>query len=320
MPIDPVLASTIDWGQTTGGNLLTDWLNWRRQQRMNETNRNWMEEQALNERMWNKHMWELNNIYNTPKMQVERLRAAGLNPALMYGNTANTGVSSSPAQGYDRPNIEGKSYNFRGASGSGIFERYQTMRNIQAQTDNVSADTLIKKQRAINEATANELQVLDKYQKTFDLMKDKKMFPHQLDALIQGINETTERIKKIREETGYITVMTDHEGTKKMLTEKQIAQIEANIKLINAQSGKTYHDMRYARKLADLFEMWGITDKDHWIARSIINGLTNDEAKRYLEERFGVPREKEPSYKTRRHSKGAKAKRSNKSYYNWNIK
>lgn len=36
---------------------------------------------SLNERMWN-----MQNAYNTPRKQRERLKAAGLNPDLMYGN------------------------------------------------------------------------------------------------------------------------------------------------------------------------------------------------------------------------------------------
>ena len=32
-----------------------------------------------------KEFWNMQNEYNTPTKQVERLKAAGLNPALMYG-------------------------------------------------------------------------------------------------------------------------------------------------------------------------------------------------------------------------------------------
>lgn len=44
-----------------------------------------------------KEFWNMQNAYNTPKAQMERLKAAGLNPALMYGqgNTGNAqGLSS----------------------------------------------------------------------------------------------------------------------------------------------------------------------------------------------------------------------------------
>lgn len=44
------------------------------------------EQRAYEQQMWNKQ-----NAYNTPAAQVQRLKDAGLNPALMYGDSASTG-------------------------------------------------------------------------------------------------------------------------------------------------------------------------------------------------------------------------------------
>ena len=60
-----------------------------------------------NERMqqrqnaWNLEQWNRNNAYNHPAAQMQRLKAAGLNPDLLYGQNAGgaMGNSSSPAQG-----------------------------------------------------------------------------------------------------------------------------------------------------------------------------------------------------------------------------
>ena len=60
-----------------------------------------------NERMqqqqnaWNLEQWNRNNEYNSPAAQMQRLKAAGINPDLMYGQNAGgaSGNSSSPAQG-----------------------------------------------------------------------------------------------------------------------------------------------------------------------------------------------------------------------------
>ena len=40
-----------------------------------------------------KEFWNMQNAYNTPKAQMQRLKDAGLNPALMYGqgNVGNAG-------------------------------------------------------------------------------------------------------------------------------------------------------------------------------------------------------------------------------------
>ena len=44
-----------------------------------------------------KEMWKTQNAYNTPMKQMERLKQAGLNPALMYGQ-GNTGNANNVPQ------------------------------------------------------------------------------------------------------------------------------------------------------------------------------------------------------------------------------
>jgi len=64
--------------------------NWR--------NRKFAEEQADKQYERTKELRDYDNAYNSPASQVARLKAAGLSPALMYGNgSAATGVSSSGA-------------------------------------------------------------------------------------------------------------------------------------------------------------------------------------------------------------------------------
>lgn len=59
---------------------------------------------AANERMqheqnkWNLEQWNRNNVYNSPAAQMQRFKAAGLNPDLMY-QQGTPGISSAPAQG-----------------------------------------------------------------------------------------------------------------------------------------------------------------------------------------------------------------------------
>ena len=59
---------------------------------------------SANERMqheqnkWNLEQWNRNNAYNSPAAQMQRFKAAGLNPDLMY-QQGTPGISSAPAQG-----------------------------------------------------------------------------------------------------------------------------------------------------------------------------------------------------------------------------
>lgn len=75
---------------------------WQEQQ--STIQREWSEAQADKQNAWNYEMWLKEQEYNSPEFQVERMRAAGLNP-LFYGLDGNSvGQAQAAAQplGYDR--------------------------------------------------------------------------------------------------------------------------------------------------------------------------------------------------------------------------
>lgn len=73
--------------------------------------------QSANQRKWNEDMWNKQNAYNTPAMQMQRLKKAGLNPALMYGQ-GNVG-NAEKVQGYQQPQIENIGANVAQATAAG---------------------------------------------------------------------------------------------------------------------------------------------------------------------------------------------------------
>lgn len=108
---------------------------------------------------YNKKMFDYMNAYNTPVKQMERLKEAGLNPALMYGQgtTGNATQGVAPYQAERNENI-----------GAGIAQGLQagtTFDLAKAQKDNIEANTL--------ERIANaELQGFAKYEKE-QMLKDR---------------------------------------------------------------------------------------------------------------------------------------------------
>jgi hypothetical protein len=102
--------------------------------------------------------WQMQNAYNTPKQQMQRLKDAGLNPALIYGTSANTGVAGSVAPSKPAP------YNVKdptpSALQSAMIISQVRLQNSQANKNN--AETLriegitpnevrVKQQKAIQE-------------------------------------------------------------------------------------------------------------------------------------------------------------------------
>lgn len=115
--IDPVTGAALI---TAGSNLLGDILGFGSQSSANNTNlqiaretnaqnyKMFQEQLAYNEDMWNKQ-----NEYNDPKNQAQRLLAAGINPATVFGNGAITPAGQLVAP--QAPQMEGahvNPYNF----------------------------------------------------------------------------------------------------------------------------------------------------------------------------------------------------------------
>lgn len=96
--------------------------------------------------------WNLQNDYNSPTAQMQRLRSAGMNPAMMYGQSASgaTGAASSiaPSKAAPRENA---------LSGQNL-SMFSQIANTEAQTDNLRRQNTVLIQEAALKAaqTANE--------------------------------------------------------------------------------------------------------------------------------------------------------------------
>lgn len=86
-------------------------------------------------------MWNRGNAYNDPINQMDRLKKAGLNPNLVYGNGA-VGNTASQLPKYNAPRMD---YNYLPKfNPMEMLSYFQDFRMKNAQIDNVKADTLSK--------------------------------------------------------------------------------------------------------------------------------------------------------------------------------
>jgi len=98
---------------------------------------------ARENREWQESMWNKQNEYNTPAAQIERMKSAGLNPALMYsqGNPGNaSNPPSSPATPQMQP-ITGFA-NAVGDAGDMIYKgmiQNEQVKQMRAQTEFLNA-------------------------------------------------------------------------------------------------------------------------------------------------------------------------------------
>ena len=111
------------------------------QGKLNKKTREWNESMYQRQLNDNIKLWNMQNEYNSPMAQMQRLKDANLNPNLVYGTGTVANNASTPKSG------ELKSWNPRtpdiAAIGNG-FAAYQNFALQKAQIDNLEAGTRVK--------------------------------------------------------------------------------------------------------------------------------------------------------------------------------
>lgn len=145
------------------------------------------EEMQQQQNKWNLEQWHRNNAYNHPAAQMQRLKAAGLNPDLLYGQNAGgaMGNSASPAQG-TQP-IPKQPF-FLDPT---MFAQVSLL---NSQKKNIDADTEVKLADAEGKQQENFIRSLDveKTRGMMDIFKQKdnsKAFQQAYDNWVESINE-----------------------------------------------------------------------------------------------------------------------------------
>lgn len=139
------LGSLISGGISAVGNLISGISSSKKGlqavQETNQANRELAEYQYEK----NLEMWERQNVYNSPIEQMKRIKEAGLNPNLMYGQGTTGNSSSMPS--YDAPRME--AYTNFGDFGVGRASQelmqglmgYAQVKKTEAETNNIRQNT-----------------------------------------------------------------------------------------------------------------------------------------------------------------------------------
>jgi ribosomal protein L25 (general stress protein Ctc) len=102
---------------------------------------------------WNREMWDLQNEYNLPSAQMDRLRKAGLNPNLMYGN-ASAGGQAGAIQQATMPKYQSAraNYSYVPAQVPQILGMYQDFKLKNAQMDLLKEQAITAREKGLTEA------------------------------------------------------------------------------------------------------------------------------------------------------------------------
>lgn len=289
-PLTAATAALITAG-AQGANMLS-------QGSMNRKTRKWNEKMYEKQRQDNLSDWHMMAAYNSPAQQMARLKAAGLNPNLVYGNGANAEMGQAPKSS-DMASWSPKAPEFDSGS---ILASYQNARMTDAQVDNMQVQRdLMNAEKALKDAQKiRELFSVKAGQQ--DYQQKSELFPFLLEAqkasiakLIQdtkaseantqftldsnaraqamqskNLEEATERIAaiKIGRELTAEQKREIGERINKMGVEKQI--LEEQLKIW--QTGANPNDSFFTKKLAEFID-WIIAPKPD--SKSFLSELFN---------------------------------------------
>ena len=121
----------------------------RKKQRKHE------EEMARQQRDWNYRMWKEQNAYNSPEAQMQRLKDAGLNPHLLYGQ----GVAGATGQADSVPSYQ-QADSINTLEGFDPFGKFMQFANLQGQNALRAAQAHQAEQNTKNLATKNQIDLI----------------------------------------------------------------------------------------------------------------------------------------------------------------
>ena len=98
-------------------------------------------------------MWNAQNEYNSPKEQMQRLKEAGLNPMLVYGNGSVSGNMSASAPSYEPVNYTGAFSDLGKAIGSAA-QRQLAQKRVEFEGQKLNQDLQLG-QEQIEQVRAN---------------------------------------------------------------------------------------------------------------------------------------------------------------------
>jgi len=190
---------------------------------MNKKTRKWSEMMWEKQRANENANWDKANAYNSPSAVMERLKAAGLNPYMVYGDQSSwSGGTASPAGTPSAPSWSPKPVDVGAPISAGISSYYNT-RLQAAQLDNVKSQNQLI-------AAQTYKTIMDGSSSEFDVGVKRELRDTSLEAakwqLEKLQNETTNEISRGRVLEGTVKMQDADLGLKELANKEARERIE----------------------------------------------------------------------------------------------
>lgn len=258
---------------------------------------------AREQREHDLRMWSLNNKYNTPQAQKQRLRDAGLNPALSMmngmmsaGNSQSTAGGQTPAQVDYNPLAEGL------RSSVDLFQQRDRqkaeIRNLDANTQTTQIRNKTQLMRDLSDIykTISETGVNSAH-KSY-LLKQAHMLEKQIDAFDE---RNLVEVNKIKQERA---LMREQEITERVMRSVNKSLVDANIRLSKVQAASFNAQIKATIESINQMKLNGASQRE---INSFIRDKEREIARQYHLENSNWYN----SYKTRIAKEKAETRKSN---------
>jgi len=258
-------------GIAAGAQLAGSGINAASQGNQNRKNRKFAEHMYEKQRTDALTDQQFQNEYNSPAAQMARLKAAGLNPNLVYGDGATTTAAPIRSSSFSSPDTRAPEIDLGGAAQAGLMA-YNDTRMKDAQINLVKEQTKVAREEAINKAieaaaiaatTGRTLVGTDKDR--FELETAKLLQSSSLQAAQLKNQQTTAEIAKINADTKY--TLNQDERTR-LASAQSLQKGVQEILNLRAQRAKTGEETREIRqKIYNMQQEYAIKQLDERLSQ-----------------------------------------------------
>lgn len=135
------------------------------------------------------------NLYNSPLQQMNRLREAGLNPHLIYGNGAQFATQMARDSNTSAPRSERNQVDPNLHSQSIL--QSQSLKAMQAQTDNLAVQRQLLEEQVKNTKVNSLKQASETAQGNYNLEQNKLLQPTLIARQIADLDKTRQETNKM---------------------------------------------------------------------------------------------------------------------------
>lgn len=230
---------------------------------------------AAYQNQWNLDMWNRQNEYNSPLAQMQRLKDAGLNPNMVYGNgsAANQAGNVARAEVPHLQAYQGMQQAMNGAS-SAVMNSLLTsaqIKNLEEQNNILKVDAIAKRQAILQQNIQMSKQIMENRAFRDDYMSARKLVELSVKQAHQDLANSQVNERSLTANVQLTQARVQTELLRPMLSQAEYNSVMAKLPGIVAESA-------VSKKAAYEYEEYGIRPSDPIWARAIAEALEKTRA------------------------------------------